>query len=1070
MKTALKRISLLFCVPLLMFAIIGPIILQISGTEPMMSAKAEIISDEEDFTFTLVTNEAGESSYKIALRPAMRPYAEDVVIPETYKGLPVTEIATGGFMSCVNLRRVFLSENVETIGNNAFINCTNLQYVGLPNVETIGANAFAMCTSLKRLYIPATVQSVGANILRNNQNAVYIQNSEEEVSQLWDSTWDSYYTGETYYGSKIGDTIEYIEILDETQTKVVGYEIDSEQTVQASEEDLVIYNTYRPNEESEYLPVLNIRSNAFSFSSLNSLTFRDRHADDPTAPENTTPINLRSQVFSMSLIGEINFEVDITLNHPKGLISEGTEDGEPPIEGDDSGNSVGVFADSLMTSITLPDDLNVIPANTFLNCSYLSNIKIYGKVYTGENVLPAVSYIGDSAFSSCSGLSNIVIPETVEEMGESVFYDWGNTKEQQEIRLNIYEDEIPDGWSENWLGGYYGNPSGIGEKLTITYRSEIAVVIYLDDGTDNSISVLVRPDRDMPAVEVSGREGYTFKGIYSGRNRTGIQYYTDEAESVRQWSEEDTPVLYVAWEPCKYVVTLNNVIYETKIEVSYECSMPNMNIPYRSGYTFGGYYITETNGTKTYYYDAQGNSLKTWDRAEGATLDSEWTPIEYTITYEVDLKGLSNPNQTTYTVEEEVTFALLYKDGYTFQWNIDSIPTGSTGDVTVVGEWTLLHYSITYKGLPEGTVHSNPSTYTVEEAITFGPAMHVAFTIAWEQTGIAKGTTGDITVYADATEKPLNQCYNNGVYEIWTFNQMVQLHDQPNGGNGRTYRLMDDISCLTTSNYNWVPIPEFKGILDGNGYHLTGFSLDESSRGNIGLVGINYGTIKNLTIGTRYTISKDFSTVNVGSFAGINKGTITNCETTPVFNRYYYTCYAAGDSYAGCFVGINEGTISNCSGGDSMIGSCNMGIIAGKNSGTISNCQAGNGVAQIMYGYRNYNASVGGIVGIQTAGKVENCSFEGRIIWGSEYYSENYDSPKEDREMQPCIGIMIGYKQGGSISGSSWKTGPGQLSDIVSAVIEPVVVKWTTGALFWEEDHEHDQGLYFKVAECGRID
>ena len=70
MKTALKRISLLFCVPLLMFAIIGPIILQISGTEPMMSAKAEIISDEEDFTFTLVTNEAGESSYKIALRPA----------------------------------------------------------------------------------------------------------------------------------------------------------------------------------------------------------------------------------------------------------------------------------------------------------------------------------------------------------------------------------------------------------------------------------------------------------------------------------------------------------------------------------------------------------------------------------------------------------------------------------------------------------------------------------------------------------------------------------------------------------------------------------------------------------------------------------------------------------------------------------------------------------------------------------------------------------------------------------------------------------------------------------------
>lgn len=64
------------------------------------------------------------------------------------------------------------------------------------------------------------------------------------------------------------------------------------------------------------------------------------------------------------------------------------------------------------------------------------------------------------------------------------------------------------------------------------------------------------------------------------------------------------------------------------------------------------------------------------------------------------------------------------------------------------------------------------------------------------------------------------------------------------------------------------------------------------------------------------------------------------------------------------------------------------------------------------------------------------------------------------------------YKQGGSCSGNDWKplSGLPEDSEIVDSIGEPKVVTWTTGALWWTETYTHDQGLYFKNAECGRID
>lgn len=264
----------------------------------------------------------------------------------------------------------------------------------------------------------------------------------------------------------------------------------------------------------------------------------------------------------------------------------------------------------------------------------------------------------------------------------------------------------------------------------------------------------------------------------------------------------------------------------------------------------------------------------------------------------------------------------------------------------------------------------------------------------------------------------------------------------------------------------WTPIPSFSGVLDGNGYHFSQFSIKVDEGGNIGLFKVNLGTIKNLTLGTSFRVGSSYSNVSVGAFAGLNSGTIDNCDITSVYNRPFFSCYAKGVSYAGCYVGTNTGTIKNCKAGDWLYGSCNLGGVAGKNSGYITNCIG----CQIEFTYTGYNLSAGGIVGIQTGGYVKNC-FTDDVIFYTRYNVED-SLASEDRTMELYVGIIIGYKQGGTTSGNTWED-PKGFSSVVTNVwaIEPLYeVTWKTGWWFWEETHTHDQGLYFRNEECGRID
>lgn len=88
----------------------------------------------------------------------------DIVVPDTYRGLPVTAVADRAFYNKNALTGVTLGENITSIGKQAFANCSYLVRAELPkNLLSIGKQAFQSCRVLASpVVVPDGVMTVGA--------------------------------------------------------------------------------------------------------------------------------------------------------------------------------------------------------------------------------------------------------------------------------------------------------------------------------------------------------------------------------------------------------------------------------------------------------------------------------------------------------------------------------------------------------------------------------------------------------------------------------------------------------------------------------------------------------------------------------------------------------------------------------------------------------------------------------------------------------------------------------------------------------------------------------------------
>lgn len=134
-------------------------------------SQANIYAVENNITFVPAGSEADDVfkylSYEIndgevTITDCSDSAAENIIVPDTIDGYPVTAIGEKAFMGCKNIGNITLPESIKTIGELAFSNCKKLESVNIPDgVTSIGANAFEYCESLTEIIIPDGVTTLG---------------------------------------------------------------------------------------------------------------------------------------------------------------------------------------------------------------------------------------------------------------------------------------------------------------------------------------------------------------------------------------------------------------------------------------------------------------------------------------------------------------------------------------------------------------------------------------------------------------------------------------------------------------------------------------------------------------------------------------------------------------------------------------------------------------------------------------------------------------------------------------------------------------------------------------------
>ncbi len=247
-------------------------------------------------------------------------------------------------------------------------------------------------------------------------------------------------------------------------------------------------------------------------------------------------------------------------------------------------------------------------------------------------------------------------------------------------------------------------------------------------------------------------------------------------------------------------------------------------------------------------------------------------------------------------------------------------------------------------------------------------------TVNKDLTGIGEGTgagrdPAGITSGQTPTrpEKPFDGSGTvQDPYKISSKEDLEKLRDLVNGGSDLSdvyFELTKDIDLGDGGGNLWTPIGTkenpFKGTLDGNRHTVSGLHINDETKDDQGLFGVNAGTIEDMTVEGNVT-GKD----NVGGIAGTNTetGVIKDCTSSVT---------VTGENNVGGVAGKNDGTIMDCTNNGTVTGTGNnAGGIAGNNTGTV--------IRDNNTGAVNGNDNVGGITRNNT-GTVEDSTNRGSV-------------------------------------------------------------------------------------------
>lgn len=419
---------------------------------------------ESGMTFALIN---GKTAYEVTGKGTA---TGDIVIPDTYRGLPVTSIGKKAFFNKSDVSSISIGQNVKSIGEYAFANCSYVTSITIPKgLITIGESAFASC----RLLAGSLVIPDGVEIIQKNTFA-YCGSLEQITlgSGIKRIETSAFTDCGSLKSITMPEKLEYVGSLAFAKCKSV-------ETL-ALNEGLTVIDDYAFSEltalETVTIPnsVHRIGMGAFylcaelgtvnlgnGISVIDDSAFRDTKlwSANPAANEvyvgkwlvgckdgTVTSLSIREDTVG---IASFVFFRNTGLSH---------------IQIPDSVRIIGegAFAQSKLMSVILGGGVREIGAQAFVACSELADV-VLGKV--NENMsddagilgYSVLETIGDSAFRECAKLEKIEMPSSLKTVGSYAFRD-----------TDLYKTANGVVYAGNWV---------------VDYNDKIPASVTLRDGT-----------------------------------------------------------------------------------------------------------------------------------------------------------------------------------------------------------------------------------------------------------------------------------------------------------------------------------------------------------------------------------------------------------------------------------------------------------------------------------------------------------------------------------------------------------------------------------------------------------